>query len=328
MRYWWVNQNQTYLHEVRGGYLWSPKANKNGGKNHFYDNMKEVRQGDVVFSFVDTYIKAIGIASGTADTAAKPEEFGGIGSYWSTEGWLVPVVFSEVQNPLHPKTHIAELLPTLPDKYSPIKPDGGGNQIYLAEVPLPMATVLSRLLGGQLEAIVERTPNVDGTELQDDKEEKRLLEDKKIPETEKLQLVMARRGQGLFKSRIRLREQCCRITGVTVIQYLIASHMKPWSKSSNAEKLDGDNGLLLAPHIDYLFDKGLISFSKGGQLLISKRISQDVLSKWFINPEINVGCFSDNQDAYLEYHRQFVFLRDAQFSFPIGKQLPLLPVDG
>src|SRR3546814_19216091 len=63
MRYWWVNQNQTYRHEVPGGYLWSPKRNRNGGRNPFYDFMREVAPGDVVFSFSDTYIKAIGIRS-------------------------------------------------------------------------------------------------------------------------------------------------------------------------------------------------------------------------------------------------------------------------
>jgi len=62
MRYWWVNQNQTYMHEVFGGYLWSPKTNSNGARNQFYDNMKRVDPGDVVLSFSDTYIKAVGIA--------------------------------------------------------------------------------------------------------------------------------------------------------------------------------------------------------------------------------------------------------------------------
>jgi DMSO/TMAO reductase YedYZ molybdopterin-dependent catalytic subunit len=33
MRYWWVNQNQTYRHEVAGGYLWSPKRNADGGRH-------------------------------------------------------------------------------------------------------------------------------------------------------------------------------------------------------------------------------------------------------------------------------------------------------
>jgi putative restriction endonuclease len=51
MRYWWVNQNQTYRAEVRGSFMWSPKLNANGARNQFYENMREVSPGDVVFSF-------------------------------------------------------------------------------------------------------------------------------------------------------------------------------------------------------------------------------------------------------------------------------------
>ena len=61
MRYWWVNQNQTFEYEVPGGFLWSPKTRIDGVKNYFYECMKEVLPGDLVFSFKDTYIKAIGV---------------------------------------------------------------------------------------------------------------------------------------------------------------------------------------------------------------------------------------------------------------------------
>jgi hypothetical protein len=57
MRYWWVNQNQTYRHEVPGGYLWSPKLKRGGSRNPFYEFMREVAPGDVIFSFSDTQIR-------------------------------------------------------------------------------------------------------------------------------------------------------------------------------------------------------------------------------------------------------------------------------
>ena len=41
MQYWWVNQNRTYVFEVPGGYMWSPKANRDGAYNQFYENMKD-----------------------------------------------------------------------------------------------------------------------------------------------------------------------------------------------------------------------------------------------------------------------------------------------
>jgi len=49
VRYWWVNQNQTYRHEIAGGYLWSPKRNANGARNPFYEFMRELSPGDLVF---------------------------------------------------------------------------------------------------------------------------------------------------------------------------------------------------------------------------------------------------------------------------------------
>jgi len=63
VRYWWVNQNQTYRQEIVGGYLWSPKRNANGARNPFYEFMREVTPGDLVFSFVDTRRVALGIVS-------------------------------------------------------------------------------------------------------------------------------------------------------------------------------------------------------------------------------------------------------------------------
>jgi hypothetical protein len=63
MRFWWVNQNQTFEAEVDGGYLWSPKRSKGDRFNIFYENMREISPGDLVFSFADTYIRAVGIAS-------------------------------------------------------------------------------------------------------------------------------------------------------------------------------------------------------------------------------------------------------------------------
>ena len=95
MQYWWVNQNQTYKAEVSGGFLWSPKTRKDGGRNQFYVNMTLVQSGDVVFSFCDTLIKAVGIVTGSAQNAPKPD-FGKAGSEWATDGWLVPVEFNEI----------------------------------------------------------------------------------------------------------------------------------------------------------------------------------------------------------------------------------------
>ena len=89
MRYWWVNQNQTFRHELAGGYLWSPKRNANGARNPFYESMREVAPGDAIFPVVDTRIAAIGMAQSYCWESPKPAEFGDAGQNWENIGWKV-----------------------------------------------------------------------------------------------------------------------------------------------------------------------------------------------------------------------------------------------
>jgi hypothetical protein len=128
LRYWWVNQNQTFRQELDGGYLWSPKRNKNGHCNPFYEFMREVAPGDIVFSFVDTRIAALGIVSGYCRESPKPEEFGSAGANWSQIGWRVGVRWQRLANGIRPKDHIDPLRPDLANKYAPLTPDGNGQR--------------------------------------------------------------------------------------------------------------------------------------------------------------------------------------------------------
>jgi len=124
---------------------------------------------------------------------------------------------------------------------------------------------------------------------------------------EKKTLVMSRRGQGLFRKRVAIVEATCRVTGTTSSTHRIASHIKPWKVSTDEEKLDGNNGLFLAPHIDHLFDRGFISFKDNGDLLISPKLPKKILSDWGIAPTMNVGHFNPKQKIFLKYHRNNCF---------------------
>jgi hypothetical protein len=67
--------------------------------------------------------------------------------------------------------------------------------------------------------------------------------------------------------------------GSHIIEHLRASHCKPWRDSDDSERLDGENGLLLTPSIDHLFDRGFISFENNGRLLVSPVAHQPSLEK-------------------------------------------------
>ena len=308
--YWWVNQNQTYAHEVRGGYLWSPKFRADGARNQFYENMTRIQPGDVVFSYYDTYIKAVGVTTSTAASVPKPTAFGRAGSYWSDEGWFVEVQFRELASPIRPREHMAVLEPTLPAKYSPLRSSGeGGQHVYLAEIPPPMAHQLMVLLGQEGQTLIDALEMIARYEIARSFAETDLEYRTDIGTTEKLQLAKARVGQGLFKSRVELVEKCCRITKVERPEHLTASHIKPWRTSSDMERLDGNNGLLLAPHVDHLFDRGLIGFTPVGGIIVSATLAPSILERWSIDPSQNVGTFSREQANYLEYHSDVVLRR-------------------
>jgi hypothetical protein len=312
MSFWWVNQNQTLRAEIEGGFIWSPKRNKNGAFNRFYENMKLVEPGDLILSFADQRIGYVGLATDRAVTNAKPD-FGGRGENWDQEGWLVPVRWTKLEAPVQPKALIDQLRPTLPTKYAPLTKQGNGLQsVYLATIPEAMAAVFV-----QASKEIDQAAKVPSFEIEnepvrrfEDRVEAAIKNDTTIDTTEKQELVLARRGQGKFRRNLEQIEDCCRLTGVRDRRFLRASHIKPWRLcETNHERLDGYNGLLLTPTFDHLFDKGYISFSDDGAILISDRLPNEVrCSLGLAAQAVNAKTFNEAHEKYLAFHRKGVFL--------------------
>jgi putative restriction endonuclease len=278
--------------------------------------MREVAPGDLVFSFKDTRIIAIGIAQSYCWESPKPLEFGNAGQNWENIGWRVKVKFTELANTIRPKDHMAVLGPVLPERYSPLQPSGNGLQsVYLTELPTPFAEVLMGLIGREAPQLTLAAQSVmpvasDDLDFWESKLELDIAADTSVRETERQAIVRARVGQGLFKERVSKIETRCRLTGVENPVHLVASHCKPWRDSTNQERLDGENGLLLTPSIDHLFDRGFIGFENNGRLIISPVAHRPSLQRMGVDTEqvVNVGGFSAGQRNFLDFHRNSVFL--------------------
>lgn len=322
MRFWWASQNQTYRQETEGGYLWSPKRNKDGGLNPFYEFMRELAPGDLVFSFADTWIRKVGIVQGYCHECPRPPEFGAAGRAWNDVGWRVSVRFFPLQHPIRPKDHIELLRPVLPRYLSPLRPTGDGNQMYLAHVPGEMTNVLGALIGSEFKLLLDAATDVPldvesrGVAEYPEKEdwEQHLVEEVSnsptLDSTEREAIIQARIGQGQFRKNVAQIETHCRITRVNEPTHLRASHTKPWRTSTNDERLNGENGLLLTPTIDHLFDRGFIAFEDNGDLLISPVAYTPSLQKMGVpcGRKTNVGSFTSGQKQFLAYHRENIFL--------------------
>ena len=314
MRYWWVNHNQTYRQELGGGYLWSPQRRADGVRNQFYENMRLAEPGDPVLSYARQKVAHVGIVRRSAVAAPKPESFGAAGENWSSVGWLLPVEWQPLVPPFRPAQRIRELDSLLPSSHSPINPDTGyGNQnAYLAEVSAQVFSLVTGVRNIEVRDVGPSNGLGDSAIKQiDDVIQDQIESDSGLDDTTKRQVVEARRGQGKFRERIWRYETGCRLSGIRNPTLLIASHIKPWRVCITArERLDGANGLLLAPHVDFLFDRGLIGFADHGDVLVSPKLdAKDLYRLGLVQACERPGIpFDQRQINYLRFHREQVLL--------------------
>lgn len=123
--------------------------------------------------------------------------------------------------------------------------------------------------------------------------------------TERSGLVTSRVGQGAYRKRIIHRwEYKCAVTNFNKLDILIASHIVPWSKASDHERLDVNNGLLLSPTYDALFDKHLITFDNKGKIQLSDKIENSAYQKIGVTGKEQITDLSMYNIQYLDRHNQ------------------------
>jgi putative restriction endonuclease len=309
-KHWWVNHNQTFAHERGEGYLWSPKREANGARSQFYENMRIARAGDGVVSFAEKRIKAIGRVVSEAKTAQKPAAFGAAGTNWADSGWLLPVSWRSVNREPRPVHHLDDIAPLLPAKYSPINSKSGfGNQkAYLAEIGEALFQKVLVLTGGQVGEAGQACDADTVVVLAEDAEVQRLYRDMTLSDTERVNVIAARWGQGIFRSALLALDGACAITGVTDPRLLRASHIKPWRLCETAaERLAAANGLLLAPTFDHLFDKGLMTFDVDGQAVLSGALNIADVDRLALRG-VRAKYSLDLHAKYLAFHRNEIFV--------------------
>lgn len=128
--------------------------------------------------------------------------------------------------------------------------------------------------------------------------------------TTAMKVTAVRTKQELFRRRLIGIEKQCRLTKIMDLRFLRASHIKPWASCElGQERTDGNNGLLLTPHADLLFDKGWITFEEKGKLCVASDLPNDVRQKIGLNLRTGRDCglFNSEQQGYLDFHRDEIF---------------------
>ena len=125
----------------------------------------------------------------------------------------------------------------------------------------------------------------------------------KPDKTERKGLVVSRVGQGWYRNQLLDKwESTCPITGCSTSKILIASHIVRWSECNDEDRLNVNNGILLSPDVDALFDRHLISFSDEGEMLLSTEINSETLDSLGV-PKHAVLPVDEDMKPFLAIHR-------------------------
>jgi hypothetical protein len=127
---------------------------------------------------------------------------------------------------------------------------------------------------------------------------------KKPNETERRGLVTSRVGQGYYRQQlIEKWDGKCAVSKSDILPILIASHIVPWSEGNDEERLDVENGILLSPLYDALFDKHLISFDASGRIIVSNSITAENLERLGLSADAKIHI-TNGMQPYLQRHRE------------------------
>lgn len=300
MAYWWVSQNKTFKPARKGGFLWAPIKDKGKKTPHHWATMTRVQPGDLIFSFVRQGIRAISVAKTFAIKSNRPPELSP-GADWQNDGYRIEVDYRDISPPLDVPPIASDLQALLPEQYSPLTSDKTGTQGYLFAIP-PAA---GRFLLDHIDADQHKA----GSQSVDTQIEIGIASSG-LSQTTKTALIECRIGQGQFrKDLIKFWHGCCAVTGISLLQILRASHIKPWRDSNNVERLAVMNGLLLSPIYDATFDQGLISFDVEGRIVFSPALSQSDIRVLNIDPGAKLSKIDRGHIPYLIHHNTEVLKR-------------------
>lgn len=307
MSFYWVNIGLSYDEVIKGNFLWAPLQGEKPidekdlskgmriRRYDYWDNVGLVKAGDIIFGNVDRKIRfvAVAIADAFHDSRPKTRTF----KQWGFNGNKIRIEIFLLPTPLSVDGYIHDAFRDRYNKFSiptVFKSNGHVFQGYMASISDAAGIDLLSMTDEIGAAAVETSDRLHSSGGGKTK--------KPAGATTRQAIREARIGQGYFRQELITMWRACPVTGVRNPNLLIASHIKPWALSDDNERLDVFNGFLFSPHVDRLFDKGLIGFSNAGNILINPLLSSNDLKALNITPAISISIKQQNM-PYLVAHR-------------------------
>lgn len=298
MNYYAVTLGSTYNIQKEKQIFWAPSKNKEGNKDiSWYNYILKFKSGDILFAFVDGYLTTTIEVKSDPQPATIPEEMkDSNGKYkYYKDGYQVKAEYN-YNNEEILVNEIMDLFKYTKD--SIFAEDNRIKQRYIQAIPNEIGDIIF----DKIKSYPQRTITTALQSSKNDLDKLDSLIGKDIDIISK-----ARVNQSKIRTNLLKHYKCCQLCGVQNEELLIASHIKPWSKSNEKEKVDCYNLLLLCANHDKLFDRFLITFDDNGEIKMSSSLSD--YDKIFTNIREGTSLrFPDKKipekmKEYLEWHR-------------------------
>jgi len=296
MSFFWVNLGTSYKEVAKYQFLWAPAytLKEDGSKavDAGWKHVPDVNKGDVIFCHEDGRVIYIAVAKTDAFRSERPDNRAY--DQWKKDGYKIEVYLEVLDVPISTTDFKETLIRLYNHRCSPKLFDVNkrATQNYMVSIPEGAGAFLLNEVGEVSLTIQEKIASA-----QSSKGKKKI--------TEREAIVKSRVGQGKFREEVLgLWGQACPLTGVDLPELIIASHILPWQLSNDDERLDKFNGFPLSPSIDKLFDKGYISFSNEGYMLINRQIPQEVIKALGIDSTVRLDGLHEENLPYLKKNRE------------------------
>ncbi|MGO1060156.1 HNH endonuclease [Planococcus sp. FY231025] len=297
-----VMQGETYHEERNAGILWTPQIDKSGMVPHSWNRMKELQKGDHVFHYVKGEIVAISSIEEGCHKGGVPNR--------TKEAFIAGARYQELDFPLSVREHFSEIQPLLPLKYSPFQEDASGNSGYLYPCNEELAMRILELISTQNFFSVEEEQLELAIEVVRRTKHNPLLT--MISEMELDIKTKMRRGKAQFRKNLQtLWQEGCPLCGIAIEEAMTASYAKPWKDSTDAERLDPYNGILLCANHAALYTAGLIAFTGGGSLRVASRIPKQLYPVYGLAKGAKVPAAPEHA-PYFRWHKRNIFVEPRQ----------------
>ena len=301
-----VMQGQTYQEEKELGGIWSLQQDSSGKERHSRLRMIEVNEGDRIFHYVKGDIVAISVAKTGCQMAGKPSTMQSPNS-GNDDGYLVELDYHELEVPINVLSKFGAISPLLPIKYSPFQADANGNQGYLYPCNEELSIKLLELIGDLniYQVDEEQLELAIGTVLRTERNTFIPM----IAETEAELKIKIRLGRQKFREGLLpLWDYKCVLCEIELPALLRASYSKPWKDSTDFERVNPYNGVLLCCNHDALYKDGFIAFDGQGRLHISSQISEEDYDKYSVHSKIKIARTEENK-PYFKWHKRNLFIK-------------------